>query len=170
MSAKVVLHKKTGKPLGYGYLQFYSQTEAERCLTEMNNFVLQGHPLRIVHSQSKFEYDEKANLLVKNIEKEVTQQEVYELFKQFGEIVSCKLETYQDGKSKGYAYIQFKTEEEAAKAKESLQNFVLKGKTLEIDTHEKKDKREPVSMKYKNLFVKNLPKGTDDSQLKKMFE
>jgi len=72
MNAKVVLHKSTGKPLGYGYLQFYSKDEAERCLTEMNNFVLQGLPLRIVHSQPKLDYDEKANLLVKNIVKEIS--------------------------------------------------------------------------------------------------
>lgn len=51
------------------------------------------------------EVNEKANLLVKNIDKDVTQQELFEQFKKFGNIVSCKLETYQDGKSKGYAYI-----------------------------------------------------------------
>ena len=52
----------------------------------MNNTVLQGQPLRIVNSQSKFEYNEKANLLVKNIEKEVTQQELYEHFAKLGPI------------------------------------------------------------------------------------
>lgn len=41
-SAKVALNKKTSKPLGYGYLQFNSKDEAERCLTEMNNHVLNG--------------------------------------------------------------------------------------------------------------------------------
>ena len=60
-----------------------------------------------MHSFSKLDVDEKANLLVKNIEKDVTQQELFELFKPFGHIVSCKLETYPDGKSRGYAYIQF---------------------------------------------------------------
>jgi RNA recognition motif-containing protein len=50
MNAKVVLHKRTSKPLGYGYLQFYSKDEAERCLQEMNNITLHGLPLRIVHS------------------------------------------------------------------------------------------------------------------------
>lgn len=31
-NAKVVLHKKTSKPLGYGYLQFYNKDDAEKCL------------------------------------------------------------------------------------------------------------------------------------------
>jgi polyadenylate-binding protein len=46
----------------------------------------------------------------------------------------------------------------------------LRGKKIEIDTHEKKEKREPLNTKFNNLFVKNLPKGTDDPQLKSMFE
>lgn len=95
---------------------------------------------------------------------------MFDLFKQFGEIVSCKLETYQDGKSKGYAYIQFKTEEEADKAMEGLNDKEVKGKKIEINKHEKKDKREtPATTKFNNLFVKNLPKGTDDAKLKEMF-
>ena len=46
----------------------------------MNNVKLRDLPLRIVHSVNKVELNEKANLLVKNIEKEVTQQELFELF------------------------------------------------------------------------------------------
>ena len=55
-------------------------------MSAMNNTVLLGQPLRIVHSTSKLEYNEKANLLVKNIEKEVTQQELFEHFAKFGPI------------------------------------------------------------------------------------
>lgn len=57
MKAKVAIHKRTSKPLGYGYLQFYHQNEADRCLSEMNNVTLQGQPLRIVHSQAKTDFD-----------------------------------------------------------------------------------------------------------------
>lgn len=46
----------------------------------------------------------------------------------------------------------------------------MKGKKIEIDTHEKREKREPQISKFNNLFVKNLPTGTDDAQLTKMFE
>jgi RNA recognition motif-containing protein len=72
-SAKVVLNQKTGKLLGYGYLQFNSKEEADRCTVEMNNTIFQGQPLRIVNSMPKFQYNEKANLLVKNIDKDVSQ-------------------------------------------------------------------------------------------------
>lgn len=46
----------------------------------------------------------------------------------------------------------------------------IKGKKVEINKHEKKEKREGLgSSKFNNLFVKNIPKGTDDAKLKEMF-
>jgi RNA recognition motif-containing protein len=46
----------------------------------------------------------------------------------------------------------------------------IRGKKVEINRHEKKEKREPAgSTKFNNLFVKNLPPGTDDTKLKELF-
>lgn len=73
--SKVVLDKNTSKPRGYGYLTFYSQEEADRCIQEMNNQVLDGNAIRLSHQiqRGDTKYDEKANILIKNIDKEVTQ-------------------------------------------------------------------------------------------------
>lgn len=70
--AKVVLDKKTSKPRGFGYLSFYTQEEADRCLKEMNNAIISGHSLRLL-PLGKQNYNEKANILVKNLDKDVTQ-------------------------------------------------------------------------------------------------
>jgi len=74
-NAKIVIDSKTNKSRGYGYLQFVDQKEAERCLQEMNNQTLLGLALRIVQSSSnpKDQYNDNANLLVKNLDKQVTQ-------------------------------------------------------------------------------------------------
>lgn len=46
----------------------------------------------------------------------------------------------------------------------------IRGKKVEINRHEKKDKRETTgAAKFNNLFVKNLPVGTDDVKLKELF-
>ena len=48
--------------------------------------------------------------------------------------------------------------------------YQIKDKKIEILLHEKKDKREvQPQAKFNNLFVKNLPKDTDDEQLGGMF-
>jgi polyadenylate-binding protein len=44
---------------------------------------------------------------VRNLAKEVTQKDVRAAFEKFGSILSCKVELFNDGTSKGFAYIQF---------------------------------------------------------------
>lgn len=48
-----------------------------------------------------------ANVYVRNIPKGTTQGDVYAVFKAFGEILSCKLDVFPDGSSRGFAYVQF---------------------------------------------------------------
>lgn len=69
--AKVVLDKKTSKSYGYGYLAFYAEEEAERCVKEMNNAIINGHAIVLSKKVQNKQFNEKANILVKNIEKDV---------------------------------------------------------------------------------------------------
>ena len=52
----------------------------------------------------------KANVMVKSVHPEVTQQQLSQAFEQFGTIQSCKLAVYPDGKSREFGFIQFETE------------------------------------------------------------
>jgi polyadenylate-binding protein len=178
-NAKVVIDSKTNRSRGYGYLQFFTKEEAERCLNQMNNATLNGLPLRIVNSISnpKDKYNVNANLLVKNIEKDASQQEVFNLFKTFGNILSAKLETYPNSKeSRGFAYIQFEDVSHSDAAMEALNGKDFKGKPIEIFKLTKKDKKklentvdQKAAPKKNNLFVKGFPAGTNDENLKALF-
>lgn len=84
--AKVVLDRKTSKSYGYGYLSFNNEDEARRCLKEMNNAMIDGHSIVLSMKQDKKAFNEKANILVKNIDKEVTQSDLYNLFVKYGNI------------------------------------------------------------------------------------
>ena len=174
-NAKVVIDTKTNKSRGYGYLQFVDQSEAERCLREMNNQTLMGLALRIVKSEAEGQnkFNKEANLLVKNIDKDVTQQEIFDKFQEFGTVISCKLETYPNSKeSRGYAYVQYDKIEEAKNAIDALNEKDFKGKKLEVVAKiDKKDGKstKPTTSESNNLFIKNLPSGTTDEKLKALF-
>lgn len=61
----------------------------------MNNFEIKGQPIRtslVVDKKSGF--DQKANVIVKNLHSEITQLDAHELFSKFGKIISTKLETF----------------------------------------------------------------------------
>ncbi len=176
--AKIVIDSKTNKSRGYGYLQFVLKEEAERCLNEMNNTTLNGLALRIMFSSAEPKYNENANLLVKNIALDASQQEIFNLFKSYGNIISAKLETYPNSKdSRGFAYIQFQEDASAEAALAATNNLEFKGKKLEVSKHKIKEKKKtdssnpvaPAQVKRNNLFVKQLPPGTDDAKLKALF-
>ena len=57
--------------------------------------------------------DPEANIIVRNLPKNVTQDQVRSVFVTFGEILSCKVDVYKDGTSKGFAYVQFKNPADA---------------------------------------------------------
>jgi polyadenylate-binding protein len=170
--SKVVLDKNTSKPRGYGYLTFYTQEEADRCISEMNNQVLDGQAIRLSHQiqRGQEKYDEKANILIKNIDKEVTQQELFSAFAKFGNIISCKLESYPDGTSRGFAYVQYEKVEDADKAIDQMNGTELKGQKLAVNRHEKRSDRGGQQPKFNNLFVGNLPAGTDEAKLQALFQ
>lgn len=167
VKSKVVLDKNTSKPRGYGYLSFYTQAEADRCIEEMNNKILDGNAIRLSMQINKGDskYDEKANILIKNVDKEASQQELFAAFQKYGNIISAKLESYPDGTSRGFAYIQFEKVEDADKAIEEMNGVDFKGQKLQVNRHEKKEARGGQQPKFNNLFVGNLPAGTDEKKL-----
>jgi RNA recognition motif-containing protein len=88
-----MFQQETSRSKGFGYLNFNDQEEAERCLREMNNAVIDSKAI-VLNKKKDSDFDTKANLIVKNLPKEMTQKELNELFTQFGQIGSCKLETF----------------------------------------------------------------------------
>lgn len=53
-----------------------------------------------------------------------------ETFQKFGNILSCKVVTSDDGKSKGYGFVQFETEASAKAAIEKLNGLTDGGKQM----------------------------------------
>ena len=55
-----------------------------------------------------------------------THADLYEAFKEFGEIVSCKVSLTPEHKSIGYGYVQFKEKSTAANAIKAVTSFQLR--------------------------------------------
>jgi polyadenylate-binding protein len=165
---KVMFSKESRQSRGYGYLNFYADEEAQRCLEEMNNAVIDGKQIVLSKKKDK-DFDSKANVLVRNLPKEMDQKGLSDLFSKYGNIKSAKLEVFQDGQSRGFGYIQFETQESAEKAIKELNNSNQHGKKIEVQCHVKKEDREEQGEKYTNLFIQNLPHDFSDDELKKLF-
>lgn len=54
------------------------------------------------------------------------------MFQKFGNILSCKVVVTEDGKSKGYGFVQFESEEYANAAIEKLNGSSIDGKQMYV--------------------------------------
>lgn len=69
------------------------------------------------------------NLFVKNLDPSITSARLEGIFSKYGTILSCKV-AEEDGKSKGFGFVQFASEDSAISALNALHGTVLAGKTL----------------------------------------
>ncbi|CEP13131.1 hypothetical protein [Parasitella parasitica] len=81
------------------------------------------------------------NLYVKNLDPIVNNEEFFNAFRVFGEIVSAQVITNQDGKSKGYGFVSFKEEIDADNARKALNKQQFYSKCLQITFHTPKNPR-----------------------------
>ena len=108
--AVIYADKQTKRQNRYGFLQFFDIKEAQRCAKELNNTQIKGSSIRCAVQEDNF-IDQKANVFVKNLDPAVTQAVLSEAFAKFGTVRSCKIESFEDGKSRGFGYIQFENQE-----------------------------------------------------------
>lgn len=82
------------------------------------------------------------NIYVGNLDYAVKEQNIQELFEQFGSIGSVKVITDKfTGKSKGFAFVEMENDDEATSAIQSLNGTPLKGRNLAVtEARPKEDK------------------------------
>jgi len=160
---------KTNEKGSYAFVCFNSEDKndreygpmcAERCVAELHNAdELNGIPLkdkRLYVKEALKKSDREAerlrdtikyknskkrcNLYVKGFPENVTEEDLRQIFEEFGEIESLRLHP-TDKEKKLYAFVCFKKPDEASSAKEKLHNTPMKDKTLTINHYEIKEIR-----------------------------
>ena len=73
------------------------------------------------------------NILVRNLERSVTEAELLELFKPFGKVESAVVVMdAETGKSKGFGFVEFETEEQAQAAIQALDGSEQDGRNIAV--------------------------------------
>eukprot|EP00614_Pseudopedinella_elastica_P002133 CAMPEP_0172612160 /NCGR_PEP_ID=MMETSP1068-20121228/31745_1 /TAXON_ID=35684 /ORGANISM="Pseudopedinella elastica, Strain CCMP716" /LENGTH=723 /DNA_ID=CAMNT_0013416305 /DNA_START=145 /DNA_END=2316 /DNA_ORIENTATION=- len=159
------------RSLGYAYVNFHNQQDAERALETMNFTMIAGRPCRIMWSQRdpSLRKSGLGNIFVKGLHTDVLHKELQDTFSLFGNILSCKVALDGDGKSKGYGYVHFETEEAARAALERMDEIEIMGQKCEVQLFQKKQHPNRAAH-WTNLFVKNVPTHLKEADIREMFE
>merc|ERR1712130_945253 len=175
-----LIKKPDGKSKGYAFVEFEARDSAVAALAR-DNEQLDGRPMYVSEvgqnkkegTAFKFKTElEKNKLFVRGLEPSVTQEEVRELFAQYGQLTGVRLVTYRNGHSKGIAFVEFEKEAEAAVALLKTDGTKLKGVELQValSNPPKKEENPPAAPKEQ---VRSLggtsqdpgPRGKGRSQL-----
>merc|ERR1719326_2472072 len=171
-SIRVCRDSVTRRSLGYGYVNFHAVADAERALDTLNYSSIKGRACRIMWSQRdpSLRKSGAGNIYVKNLDRSIDNKALYDTFSLFGNILSCKVAADREGKSHGYGFVHYETEEAAKQAIERVHGMQIGEKTVHVSAFMKNNERErPEITNYTNLYVKNMPVDWDDAKINEVF-
>eukprot|EP00416_Gambierdiscus_australes_P019705 CAMPEP_0171071866 /NCGR_PEP_ID=MMETSP0766_2-20121228/10542_1 /TAXON_ID=439317 /ORGANISM="Gambierdiscus australes, Strain CAWD 149" /LENGTH=663 /DNA_ID=CAMNT_0011528419 /DNA_START=126 /DNA_END=2117 /DNA_ORIENTATION=+ len=171
-SIRVCRDSVTRRSLGYGYINFHNVSDAERALDTLNYSSIKGRSCRIMWSQRdpSLRKSGAGNIYVKNLDKSIDNKALYDTFSLFGNILSCKVAADSTGKSYGYGFVHYETEEAAKQAIERVNGMQIGAKTVEVSQFVKRgDREKPDVTNYTNLYVKSFPDDWDETKINTEF-
>lgn len=70
------------------------------------------------------------SFISQNLSDSIGNARLHQIFEKFGTILSCKVATDDDGKSRGHGFVQFDKQESAESAIEALNGATVEGKQM----------------------------------------
>lgn len=172
-SVRICRDAVTGRSLCYGYVNFVSPQDAIQAIEARNHSTLKDKVIRVMWSLRDPEARRSGagNVFVKNLSETIDNAKLQETFQKFGSILSCKVAKSDDGKSRGYGFIQFETEDSAKASIEKLNGSILEGKQIYVGNFVKRCDRifPSPDAKYTNLYMKNLDAELTEEHLQEKF-
>ncbi|KAM0923173.1 hypothetical protein ACQ4PT_005729 [Festuca glaucescens] len=110
------------------------------------------------------------NVFIKNLEVNIDNKGLNDMFSSFGTILSCKVATYLNGQSKGYGFVQFTNEKSAMDAINGLNGTLANGKQIFVSLFIRRQERQNIQVSmFTNVYIKNFPKEFTDDDLRQEF-
>ncbi|KAJ3042816.1 Protein phosphatase PP2A regulatory subunit B [Rhizophlyctis rosea] len=188
VSCKVATENDISK--GYGFVRYETAEAAEEAIKHVNGVLLNDPSLTALtiniyvglhfptHGRSI-----PTTLSVKNLVESMTDDGLRALFEPYGEVTSAVVSKDEDGKSRGFGFVNYADHEAATKAVDELHGKDMSGKALYVARNRSKiEREEELRRQYEkireeklnkdhgvNLYVKNLDDAIDDEKLRQEF-
>ncbi|XP_067861337.1 RNA-binding protein 28 [Heptranchias perlo] len=144
---------------GFGYVTFSLPEDAQKALKEVKFYddqklsaslakkkllgkkeVRKEAPKENTKPQTVKKLQRKARLIVRNLSFKCLEDDLKTLFSRYGTVLEVNIPTKEDGKMRGFAFVQFRNVLEAGKALKGMNLKEIKGRTVAVDWAVAKDK------------------------------
>ncbi|XP_037262972.1 nucleolin [Falco rusticolus] len=177
---RIVMNKE-GNSKGMAYVEFKSEAEANKALEEKQGTEIDGRAMVIDFTGEKSHQEhqkgggerESKTLIVNNLSYAASEETLQELFKKAS---SIKMPQNNQGRPKGYAFVEFPTTEDAKEALNSYNNTEIEGRAIRLEFSSpawqkgNMNARGGFNQQSKTLFVRGLSEDTTEETLKESFE
>ncbi|KAL7401844.1 hypothetical protein ABVT39_005325 [Epinephelus coioides] len=160
----VVRERGTDKCRGFGYVTYSMLEDAQRALKEVKEYDGQKLALSVAKRKIKDKRKTaakepaaapeenqqkskglskkflKARLIIRNLSFQCSEEDLKQVFSNYGTVLESKIPLKPDGKMRGFAFVLFKNVSEAARALSAMNMKAIKGRQVAIDWAVPKDK------------------------------
>ncbi|CCI42527.1 unnamed protein product [Albugo candida] len=134
--------------MGFGFVEFADENDAQNALSvsEQSSPVIDGHSLSVTLSQKKVERNKtdqdgksSSKIIIRNVAFEATIRDIRHLCGAFGQLKRVRMPKKFDGRHRGFAFVEYMTEQEAKDAFNSLCKSHLYGRHLVLEWAEEEE-------------------------------
>ncbi|KAJ2726439.1 Protein phosphatase PP2A regulatory subunit B [Coemansia sp. Benny D115] len=174
-SIRVCRDAITRRSLGYAYVNYHNHSDGERALETLNYTEIKDRMCRIMWSQRdpSLRKAGSGNIFIKNLDKSIDNKALHDTFAAFGNILSCKVATNEDGESRGFGFVHYKTREAADLAIEKVNGMLLNDTKVYVghyvSNNDRQNRLAEQRLQFTNLYVKCLDPAVTDEELSQLF-
>ncbi|XP_039622225.1 nucleolin isoform X2 [Polypterus senegalus] len=163
---------RDGSSRGIAYIEFKTEAETQKMMKEKQGTEIEGRAILldfIGAKSNKTAAGGSKTLVVNNLAYSATEDS---LQSKFEKAVSCRI-PQNNGRSRGFAFVEFESAEDAKEALDNLNNTEIEGRTVRLEFCQGNQKSEGgrgAGGPTKTLFVRGLSEDTTDQTLKDSFD
>jgi polyadenylate-binding protein len=155
----LITKDNTGVSRGFGFVNFEKHEDAQRAVDELHGNDFHGQNLYVSRAQKKSEREEElrrqyedakmeklnkyqgVNLYVKNLDDDVDDDQLREIFSVYGVITSAKIMRSETNESRGFGFVCFTSPEEATRAVTEINGRIIGTKPIYVAIAQRKEDR-----------------------------
>ncbi|XP_063772622.1 nucleolin isoform X2 [Pseudophryne corroboree] len=170
-------HDGTSK--GIAYVEFHTEADADKAIEEKQGAEVEGRAVFIDYTGEKSQSTggkkagpagEAKVLVVNNLSYNATEESLQDIFEK---ATSIRIPQNNQGRPKGFAFVEFTSVEDAKEALESCNNTDVEGRTIRLEFSQGGGAQSGGgrgSAQTKTLFVRGLSEDTTEETLKEAFD
>jgi splicing factor 3B subunit 4 len=169
MNVHVPRDKITNDHQNYGFVEFKNEEDADYAIKIMHMIKLFGKPIHVNKaSQDKRTQEVGANLFAGNLNEDVDEKTLRDVFSAFGIVLSTKImRDPESGVSKGYGFVSYDNFDSADQAINTMAGQYIGGVPVEVSYAYKKDtKGERHGSTAERILANKKPNATSSIMTK----